>query len=151
MWIKRKRRMMRPTPYWLIRLGNWEHNLRMDIADWLGRKAAKFSMAQLSWRFVCFLAVMGLFNTLILVEVVRDPLRWPEFESVQLPKLPQKDKPAGPVPPLTFQAFVDSIRKIDRLRKSYDSLLRVRPGFADTIRQLEEIYSADRRGLGMTR
>jgi hypothetical protein len=123
----------------------------MDIADWLGRKAEKFSMAQLSWRFVCFLAAMGLFNTLILVEVVRDPLRWPEFESVQLPKLPQKDKPAGPVPPLTFQTFVDSIRKIDKMRNSFDSLLRARPGFADTLRQLEEIYSADKRGLGMMR
>jgi len=52
------------------------------------------------------------------------------------PPLPPRPRETGS----SFQRTMDSIRSHAALEKEFDSLMKTRPGFADTIRQLEVLY-----------
>ena len=93
-----------------------ERAMRWRIAAFLRRQAARLSPAQLRWLVVIFMAVGLTLYTWIGVRALSEPPAATRFLMKQVPAVP-----VG-------------------LRRRFDSLRAVRPGFADTIRRLERFY-----------
>jgi hypothetical protein len=102
-------------PGWTVKIAARERALRWQIAEQLRRRAAKLSPARLRWYTALFLAAGLTVFTGIGIWAVT---------------MPQK--------PVDF--IVNGAPVV--LKKYYDSLRAARPGFEDTMRQLEQIYPA---------
>lgn len=143
MFFRRKRRRRRRAPDWLINLGAQESLWRLQLSEWLGRKAAGLSQERLRWYCLFFMLLWCLVNTWVLVGALGEPWPRPDFKSMTLPVRVGKANRRPAEGRSSFGHFMDSMRTDILLKERFDSLLRVRPGFADTIRTLEGIYPGE--------
>jgi hypothetical protein len=139
--MKRKRiRELRAAPVWLHRLKLRERLWRLRVSARLRRWAAGVPPGRLRW--YCFFFVLGgcLAYTWILVTAIAGRSKEPNFRVITVPVM--VGRPAAgatnAVRP-SFRRWLDSVNADPVLKKRFDSLRAARPGFADTIRRLEEL------------
>jgi hypothetical protein len=125
---------------WLAKVLARERVIRKQIAERLRRRAARLTRVQLQWCIVLFFSVGFLVYAWIGVRAVSGPQKPVDFirsgaaaRSGVMTKWFQEER-------ATFRSYLDSIEANPVLKGTFDSLRAARPGFADTIRRLEELY-----------
>jgi hypothetical protein len=127
-------------PAWMSKVVARERAIRWKIAEMLRRQAGRLSPLQLRWMFVLSLATGLMIYTWIAVRAVSEPPRPGHFNFSGFPLGPKHVIKKRMLFRESFRSYLDSINGNPALRKSFDSLRAARPGFADTVRQLEELY-----------
>jgi hypothetical protein len=144
MYWRRGNRIYRRSPAILTRWIERERKMRRRISDWLSRRSSRLKPATLRW--LCYLFVLGgcLLNTWIIVSAFRPDRRGMRIQS--LTPVPTANwmltRPPSGDGGSRFRRELDSINADPVLKRQLDSLLTARPGFADTLRELERIYPA---------
>ena len=132
MWFKKKEGV---APAWWQELDERQKRYAQRFADYLGRKAVRVPGRRLRVYVVVALLLMvtvqgvTTFHSLHRGPSVQVPFGWPEQLVIPAPGLP--GTPEG------FRVYLDSLRRDSVMGPMIDSLLRARPGLADTIRMLE--------------
>lgn len=133
-----KRKASAASACWVL-LDEWQKKYAHRLADWLGRKTARVPRRRLRvWVILIVLVLAGL-NVMVTLLSLREeqPVRPGAFQPVVLAR------PSGLAPPSeparTLRAYLDSLRRDSVGSWLLDSLLRVRPGLADTLKELEKM------------
>ena len=105
------------------------------LADWLGRKTANVPAARMRVYVVLFLIGMAGMNGLALWQGMRNHGKSPVPAAIEIPVTPM-DRERSMQPVVDLSRFVDSLRQDPVNGRSFDSLLRTRPGLVDTLRML---------------
>jgi hypothetical protein len=136
----KRRRSSAKTRAWLAGVLAKERVIRKQIAERLRRRAARLTRVQLQWAVVLFFSVGFLVYTWIGVRALSAPQKPVDFirsgavaRSGVMTKWYREER-------ATFRSYLDSIKGDPVLKRTFDSLRAARPGFADTIRRLEELY-----------
>jgi hypothetical protein len=133
--FSKKKSTANRTPAWIVKAITRERNVRLRIAEIFRRQAARLTPNQLRWTFFAGLLVGCMAYTWIGVRAVSGQGKPPVVTNAAAPVIPDN----RPVPRISFRRYIDSIRNDQALQKSFDSLRAVRPGFADTLRRLEQL------------
>jgi hypothetical protein len=136
----RRRRSDRQPPTWWSAIWARELAFRRRLAFRLQKRAARLSPAQLRWCCFFFLLMGCLTYTWILVRAVTVPAQAVDYKPITIPARAGKVAVPRIEPRASFRRYMDSIHADPVLNGRFDSLRAARPGFADTIRQLEEMY-----------
>jgi hypothetical protein len=145
MWFVKKRKR-RPPPDWLIRIWAREKAYRWQLAQRLRARSLAMSAVRLQWSFFLFMMIGCLTYTWIRIEAVQEPHKAPDIKSIALPAVGRKARIVmqDQQERSSFRLYMDSINADPVLKQRFDSLMEARPGYADTIRQLQEIFPDQR-------
>lgn len=141
MFFRKKRKIIRRAPPWIVCGVSRERQFRQRVGLWLRVRSRRLSPTRL--RFYCFAFILAgsLIYTWIIVLALRGGNPAPIVRSIELRSGMIRHQVAiDPTPPPSFRQFLDSINKTPELKRHFDSLMIARPGFADTIRQLEGFF-----------
>jgi hypothetical protein len=125
------------APGWWDELNRKQRMYARRFADYLGRKSEKVPPARMRIYVMIFLLAIGAVDFGITMKSVRQhreqmmpvPFGLPEQLIIPMPRRPVARENFGP--------WLDSLRRDPAGGKALDSLLRARPGLADSLRQLE--------------
>jgi hypothetical protein len=133
--FRRKKKKRKPIPDWLVWISERTHGPAIRLSRYLQAKLAKTPPRWV--RVILILLLAGLLgtNVVILLKAVNGapPVSIPD--PVRLPRgiLPPRHRRSPP------GFYLDSLLKDSATRRTYDSLLKARPGLADTIRHLQNL------------
>ena len=147
---KEKNEVYWKVPAWLVNLV-----IRMRVARWrLAERLKRWAVNEKPWRlrlyFMLFMLFGGLAYCMLLVEAMGPRHdRWSSEQDILLLREiavddrhqrwdSLSDKPRVQRDEVFYWHLVDSIQADTNLRRSIDSLLEVRPGLADTLREVEQ-------------
>jgi hypothetical protein len=142
MLFKRKRKAERPMPgflmAWLVRERAW----RVKLSGWLSAKTAQLSRRQLLAAYTLFVIAGSLAYTWVIVRAVRFPEKTAMPSSMTMPKSVHDSRNRMVIVPndgADFRRVFDSLRRDPVTGPALDSLLRARPGLADSLAQLLQV------------
>ena len=108
------------------------------LADWLSFRAARLSRSRLALWCIVFFLVTGLGQTWILVRGLRGGRPFHAQPAAEPVLVLQR---AGSERPVVRDSVLSRLRALKGDTR-WDSLLKARPGLADTVRMLERMDSA---------
>lgn len=136
-----KKKNEREAPGWVVSAVARERAFRRRMANRLQARAGRMSPAQLRWSAFGFLLLGSLVYTWILVRAVNGKGKEPAYQVITVPvTVGRGAKGATNVVRPSFRVWMDSVNADASLKRRFDSLRAARPGFADTIRRLEEMF-----------
>jgi len=137
MWKKRVRAGSE-VPEWLIDLMDRKRRADRRVAEWLQLKAVATPVRVIRTVLMVYLLLSAIIFTAVIWN--GDHLSKPaDIQRVTLPAFAHTT-PKWVEPGFSFHHFMDSALQELTVSARLDSLRRARPGFADTLRRLEEIY-----------
>ena len=144
------RKMAIPIPAVWQRVQTAVNNRQHQLADYLQRQSLKISRTALYIWFAVFCLISGSASVLVVVRAFKGDSSKSKVISISVPKYvaPPESKGfpgKGDLSNIALQSVQLLRRRIDSLkihnRQCYDSIMQVRPGLLDSIRQLEQFYS----------
>jgi hypothetical protein len=139
MLFKRKKRVERPMPdflmAWLVRERAW----RVKLSKWLSAKTARLSRRQLLTTYAAFVIAGTLAYTWVIVKAVSSPDRPVIPSSVTLPQAVRAHRSRIMLVPddgAAIARLLDSLRRDPVAGPALDSLFKARPGLADSLAQV---------------
>jgi hypothetical protein len=128
-----KKRVWVP-PAWWVRMNERQQRYARRLADWLGRKTAKVPAARMRVYVVLFLIGMAGLNLALVWRQHSRALPVP----LDIPGRVIIERPRPPVR-VDLRHVLDSLRSDSVGSRVFDSLLRARPGLADTLKMVEAL------------
>jgi hypothetical protein len=140
MFNSRRKRLERPTPKLVAGLYEAERQSRVRLSRWLARRAHRMGRARLIGFCLGLMVCGGAFFGWTIVENLRAAGWVVKLPTVVAPKiLDVVQEKKHPREPSEFNRRYDSLMRHNPvLRHRMDSLLKARPGLADTVRWLKE-------------
>ena len=143
---KRKEGKEVEAPAWLVNMMIRERVWRWRVSERLRRWAARELPWRLRFYFVAFLLVGGLGCTLVLIDALDGRHYSPvvKYDRIYQDLIKPWDRDARPIAPRlrrdaeVFWQLADSIESNSRLRRELDSLMRCRPGLADSLQRVKD-------------
>jgi hypothetical protein len=143
---KRKDGKEPEPPVWLVNLLIRERVWRWRVSERLRRWVARELPRRLRFYFIVFLLVGGLGCMLVLLDALHGRYDLPaaKYQGIDLHLIEPWDKDARPIAPRlrhdaeVFWRLADSIESNSRLRRELDSLMRSRPGLADSLQRVKD-------------
>jgi hypothetical protein len=132
-----KRRVWVP-PAWWVRLDERQRVYARRLADWLARKAVKVPVRRLRVYVVLVLLGFAGLDLAVTMGWLRDHRG--RNKSVSVGWSAPLEREAGPRPVMgqRMRELLEDIRRDPAKAKVLDSLLKARPGLADTLRMVDD-------------
>jgi hypothetical protein len=164
MFLFKTKRKEKEPPAWMVKAVGKERAVRMQIAAWLSQATAHIPRRRLQWFCFCFVLIGLLGNTWILVQAINQPEKAAFTPKMSSPLILDQARKVmtAPVMPDTisfrrllrsFEAdpdfrpqlhamlrMVDSVSRDPLVKAQLDDLIRSRPGFADSLRAMQEMF-----------
>jgi len=126
------------TPVWWVELDRKQKVYAHRLADWMGRRAARVPAPRLRIWVIAFLLGLAGLDLTITMFSIRDHHKAPSGFGWTAPvAVPERKLSRPPRPRQSLQAYLDSLRQDPVGAMMLDSLLKARPGLADTLRRVE--------------
>jgi hypothetical protein len=127
------------APSWWAAFNRKQNEYARQLANFLGRLVAKVPLARLRVQVTLILMTMIGYEFGTVIQSIKEPQIQNQSNVFGRPNrliLPVSRKPASGK---GFGLYLDSLQHDPMIRKELDSLLKTRPGLADTLRQLERM------------
>lgn len=128
------------SPEWMLAVGGWLTRVQEGLERFLRLRIVRIPLRVMHRIIMIYLIAGGIVFALLIDMSIEGKGKKPDFRSLTLPAMPGRGNAAGPKTELSFRHGLDSIQADEALQREFDSLMKARPGIADTIRRLEEMY-----------
>lgn len=111
------------------------------LADWLGGRAARVPVRRLRVWVIVILVGMALLNTANIIVAIhgRHDKAAPGLGFIQPAAIPDRGRGRSFRGRRSLEMYLDSLRRDSTGSRLLDSLLKVRPGLADSLNQAERL------------
>jgi hypothetical protein len=138
--MNKKESVETELPAWLVRCDDWRRRNLERLERFLQLRIVRIPLRVTHKIIRIYLLAGGVVLAGLIAVAIEERGQKPDSQLITLPAMPGRG-PAGRLKSDgSFRHGLDSIRSNEVLRREFDSLMTARPGFADSIRQLEELY-----------